>query len=299
MGFEKVFIIGFGQMGKSIANTLKINCFDGKIFASSRTIADDNTFIDGWFDLQKIDKNDFNNSVIFVCTPPDVVANVLKEVFKKIKSVSNCIVSDICSVKKDIYRFKNRSFISIHPMDGGNSKNGTSYFFKNNILNYIIDDNKNVNKGLLLRYSDFLKSFLNCVNVKISVKEHDKVVALISHLQVLILASYYSDFSRVDNQMWRGIFVKNKKNILYFLQKFFKKMKQNIKNNSLENAIVLSINNIMRDEKIKIKDELFNPSLRSVLKLKEIAESKKNELDYQNFLENMKSFFENLIGKKS
>ena len=35
IGFEKIFIIGFGQMGKSIANTLKQNHFKGKIFASS------------------------------------------------------------------------------------------------------------------------------------------------------------------------------------------------------------------------------------------------------------------------
>jgi prephenate dehydrogenase len=299
MGFEKVFIIGFGQIGKSIANTLKVNCFDGRVFVSSRTKVDGKSFIDGWFDLQTLNKNDFNNSVIFVCTPPDVVAKVLKEVFKKIKNVSNCVVSDVCSVKKGILRFKNKNFVSIHPMDGGSSQVEKNFFFKKNILNYIID-NSNVGKGLLFRYNGFLTSFLNCINVKVSGKKHDEIVALISHLQVLILATYYDDFSKIDNQMWREVFVKNKKNIFYFLQKFFKNMKQNIKNNSLERSIVLSVKNIINEEEIKIKKDLFNPSLRNVLKIKENPNRiTKKTIDYQkNFLKNMKSFFKNLVGEE-
>ena len=300
MGFERVFVIGFGQMGKNIPNTLKKNGFDGKILVSSRTKTENCDFIDGWFDLQKIDKNDFNNSAIFVCTPPNIIADVLKDVFKKTKNIGNCVITDVCSVKKDISKFKNKNFISIHPMDGGNSQIGEKFFFKKEILNYIISDNQNVNNGLLLQYSKFLHNFLNCANVKISSKEHDKTVALISHLQVLILASYYNDFSKIDNQMWREIFIKNKKNISYFLQKFFKKIQQNIKKHSLESAIVLSVKGIMNEEEIKIKKNLFNPSLRSVFQIKENQNkiTEKKTIDCQNdFLKNMKNFFEKLVNK--
>ena len=48
----------------------------------------------------------------------------------------------------------------------------------------------------------------------------------------------------------------------------------------------------MIEEKIDIKKELFNPSLRAVFELKNGA------MNYQNFVKNMHNFFENLVGKK-
>ena len=46
MGFESDFIVGFGQMGKSIANTLMVNNFGGKIMVSSRPKVENCEFID-------------------------------------------------------------------------------------------------------------------------------------------------------------------------------------------------------------------------------------------------------------
>ena len=80
--------------------------------------------------------------------------------------------------------------------------------------NYIITDNfANVDVNVLTCYNDFLHDFLNCENVEVSAKIHDKTVAFTSHLQNLILASYDNDFSKIDNQMWREIFIQNQKNI--------------------------------------------------------------------------------------
>ena len=51
MGCERVFIISFGQMGKSIANTLRDGNFTGKIYASSRSKIVNCDYIDDAFDI--------------------------------------------------------------------------------------------------------------------------------------------------------------------------------------------------------------------------------------------------------
>ncbi len=120
MGFEKVFIIGFGEIGKTIAHTLKINNFSGSIFATNRRKIDDYSFINGTFDISDTNIN-YNNSIIFVCTPPNVIKEILNQIFSLTKENNNYIITDVCSVKKDLLDCQNSNFISIHPMDGGKS----------------------------------------------------------------------------------------------------------------------------------------------------------------------------------
>ena len=52
-------------MGKSIANTLRVNNFGGKIMVSSRSKVENCDLIDGNFDCNDA-TNDYNNSVIFI-----------------------------------------------------------------------------------------------------------------------------------------------------------------------------------------------------------------------------------------
>ena len=279
-------------MGKSIANTLRVNNFGGKIMISSRSKVENCDFIDGNFDCNDA-KNDYNNSVIFICTPPRAVPEIVAKMLEMTKNCENCVVSDICSIKREVAKIQGKNFISIHQMDGGNSDTARKHFFKKRILNYIITDNfANIDINVLTRYNDFLHDFLNCENVEVSAKIHDKTVAFTSHLQNLILASYYNDFSKIDNQMWREIFIQNQKNIEYFMKIFLEKVQQKIDNNSLADAIILADKSIMIEEKFDIKKELFNPSLIAVFELKNGA------MNYQNFVKNMHNFFENLVGKK-
>lgn len=299
MGFRSLFIVGFGQMGKSIANTLRINNFHGKIMASSRTKIENCDFIDGEFDCNDV-RNDYNNSIFFLCTPPNDTPKIACKILEITKNFEDCIVSDVCSIKNRVADINGKNFISIHPMDSGNSNELRKYFFKKRILNYIITDNlTNINANLLERYNDFLHDFLNCENIKITAKKHDKTVALISHLQNLILASYYDDFSKIDNQMWREIFYQKQKNIKYFLSIFLEKIRKNIYNHSLAEAIVLTIEMLMTEEKIDIKPELFNPSLIMVLELTKGSKNKiKNDMNYEKFVKNMHNFYASLIGMK-
>ena len=279
-------------MGKGIANTLRVNNFGSKIMVSSRSKVENCDFIDGNFDCNDA-TNDYNNSVIFICTPPRTVPEIVAKMLDMTKNCKNCVVSDICSIKQEVAKIQGKNFISIHQMDGGNSDTARKHFFKKRILNYIITDNfANVDVNVLTSYNNFLYDFLNCENVEVSAKIHDKTVAFTSHLQNLILASYYNDFSKIDNQMWREIFTKNQKNIEYFLNVFLEKVQEKIDNNSLADAVILANKSIMIEEKFDIKKELFNPSLRAVFELKNCS------MNYQNFLKNMHNFFENLVCKK-
>ena len=300
MGFEKVFIIGFGQIGRSIANTLRVNHFSGKIFASSRSKIERCDYFDEEFNYNETTIN-YDNSIIFICTPPSIINEIVAKIAEITKKNKNFVITDVCSVKKNVAKIKCNNFISIHPMDSGNSDKNIKMYFKKRILNYIITNNLlNVDTDLLKQYADFLHDFLNCENVKIDTKTHDKVVALTSHLQNLILASYCNDFSKIDNQMWREIFIQNQENIKHFLEIFLEKIKQKIDNNLLVDAIILAIKDIMQIEKIEIKKELFNPSLQVVFELKNNnSNGVKTTIDYQKFVENMQNFFENLVGKNS
>ena len=300
MGFERVFIVGFGQMGKSIANTLRINNFQGQIIASSRNKIENCNYLDDTFNIENKDNN-YENSIIFICTPPNVINDKLEQIFKITKKNKNVVITDICSIKQQILKYKNKHFISIHPMDGGSSNKNINQYFKSKILNYVIIDNvKNVKNNVIFdEYLEFLTKYLNCKNELISAKNHDKIVAFTSHLQNLILASYYNDFKRIDNEMWRDIFAKNQKNIGYFIKIFKKNIKNEIKTaKTLENAIKNTNKKIMNSEKIDINPILFNPSLKNVFLLKndkKIENKIQKQEKCNEFLHNIDSFFEKLV----
>ena len=111
MGFRSVSIVGFGQMGKSIANTLRINNFNGKIMASSRTKIENCDFIDGEFDYNDV-RNDYNNSIFFLCIPPNDTPKIACKILEITKNFEDCIVSDVCSVKNRVADINGKNFIS-------------------------------------------------------------------------------------------------------------------------------------------------------------------------------------------
>ena len=84
---------------------------------------------------------EFKNSIIFICTPPHICGEYVKKMLEKTKN-TNCVVSDVCSIKKDIFLIpevkKSENFISIHQMDGGNSIKNKPYCFKKKVLNYLL-----------------------------------------------------------------------------------------------------------------------------------------------------------------
>ena len=284
MGFERVFIIGFGQMGKSIANTLRDNNFTGKIYAYSRSKIVNCDYIDGSFSLENPDIN-YNNSVVFICTPPDIVAEMIKKMLEK-TSNTNCIISDVCSVKLHIFSQDNiknsKNFISIHPMNGGNST-GKKHFFKKYILNYVINDNQ-VESEKLQQFLLFLEQFLNCKNEVIDGKTHDKIVAITSHIPNLLLMSMSETFDKTNIKMWKEIFKTNQENILKSLEELTEILQQNNTKTIGENYEYF-----LQKHRISIDKTLQNPSLKNILNIKKCVEN-------DNLISKLKTNFEVLIG---
>lgn len=294
MDIKTIYIVGVGVIGKSVAKTLRINGFKGEIFGcnskKNSSSIKENEYLNGEFDINSIDDKKIKNSIIFVCTPPKTTIDKLQFLTKKYNKNKDIIITDVCSAKKDIFKNKyikkSKNFISIHPMDGGKSGD-EEFFFKKYILNYVIK-NKKIDKKKYNDFLNFLNVFLNFKNIEISYKKHDKIVALISHLPILIFASYNNDFESINNIMWKNVFYTNKKNIKYFLTKFIKNFKKDE-----TKTIGLIYQNFLEKYKINIDKDLQNPSLKRVLNLDKY--NKNSEI----FLSNLKFFFKKLCVKSN
>ena len=203
------------------------------------------------------------------------------------------IISDVCSIKKDIFLIPEGKIVKTSfqfTKWSGNSVKNKPYCFKEKVLNYVITDNKPKTE-IVEKFKQFLKNFLNCENVEISSQKHDKIVAFASHLQNLIFVSYKSNLQGLNNTMWKDIFAKNKENIEYFKNIVQQKMEEVIKekNMTLEDAICMVNNDIMKTEKIEIDEELYIPSLSKTMNLKG---EKGRSVNFEVFVDNMNKFFE-------
>ena len=223
--------------------------------------------------------------MVFVCTPPDIVAEMIEKMLEK-TSNTNCIISDVCSVKQNIFSNKNlqnnKNFISIHPMDGGNST-GKNHFFKKNILNYVINDNQ-VESERLQPFCYFLEQFLNCKNVVIDSKTHDKIVAITSHIPNLILMSMSEKLDKTNIKMWQEIFKTNQENILKSLEELTEILQQNNTKTIGENYAYF-----LQKHSISIDKTLQNPSLKNILNINKCVEN-------DNLIRKLRANFEVLIG---
>ena len=289
---QHVYIIGFGRIGKSIVYTLRNNNFKGDVFACNSKINDERiqndkningecNFFSNFENYEKL-----NNSVIFVCVPPSKTIDILQNLTDRFKNNDNDIViSDACSVKNEIFSensiVNDKHFIAIHPMDGGNSGE-YEFLFKKYILNFVIE-NKNIDKDVYDKYLSFLEKYLNCKNVVVSYKEHDKIVALISHLSTLVYHCYNNNYSKIQKDiMWGDIFKQNKDNIDVFLNEFIAMYNNDNKN------IDEIFKDLMLKNKITIEKGLQNPSLKRVLSLQ-------NKNIDSDFLSNLKDVYNSLV----
>ena len=289
---QQVYIIGFGRIGKSIAYTLRSNNFNGYVFACSSKINDERiqndkningecNFFSNFENYEKL-----NNSIIFICVPPSKTIDTLQNLTDRFKNNDNdIIISDACSVKNEIFSensiVNDKHFISIHPMDGGNSGK-YEFLFKKYILNFVIE-NKEMNKDIYDKYLLFLEQYLNCKNVLISYEKHDKIVALISHLSTLVYYCYNKNYDKIKKDiMWCDIFKQNQYNIKMFLDEFI-----TIYNNGNKNiSDVFEI--LMSKNEISIEKDLQNPSLKRVLSLQ-------NKNIDSDFLSNLKDVYNSLV----
>lgn len=171
----KIGIIGLGLIGGSLFKELK-KAYD--VVAVSNSQNGENIYKS--YDILK------DRDIIFVCTPMNKTLSVLDELENLLNK--DTVVTDVCSLKEFVCK-KNRpyKFIPSHPMAGTENKGYENSFeglFNGAKWVIVKDEMAKKTDG-----EDYLIEVINYVGAKpvfMSVQDHDKAAAMISHMPMLI-----------------------------------------------------------------------------------------------------------------
>lgn len=248
--------IGIGLIGGSVAKALRRVYPSCKIIvfnrgAKPRVLA----MNDGTANIA-VDSvnNTFNEcDYIFLCTPVEKNVEYLKILKTIIKD--DCIITDVGSVKENIHKAvkildMEKNFIGGHPMAGSEK---TSYEHASDRLlenaYYPITPTDAVDNKYIEEYTQIV-SDIGAIPIKIDYREHDRVVAAISHLPHLIASSLvnlvkhndskleymktfaaggFKDITRIASsspEMWEQICMTNNINISHMLGLYIEDLKK-------------------------------------------------------------------------
>ncbi len=250
--FNKIAIIGCGLIGSSILRNINNNEISRTVtvFDKSKSVIETIKKENLCDNISKDIKSAIKDSdLIILAIPLSSYKEVLlsaKDVFKK-----EAIITDTGSVKKEInktfenFNLTNTFWIASHPI-AGTEESGPSAGFKHLFKNRwtIICDSKKSSKDKIEKLKKFWEFLGSKVKV-MSIDEHDKILALTSHLPHAVAynivktaintdekfrneiikysAGGLRDFTRIassDPLMWRDIFIDNSENIIKILDEF-------------------------------------------------------------------------------
>lgn len=198
--------IGLGLIGGSIARALRENYPDCRIIAYDiKKEAVIQAVSDGVVTTaaDAIDESFSDCNYIFLCAP--VSRN--DENLLKIKHYlsSDCLLTDVGSVKSDIHKHinelgLNHCFIGGHPMAGSER---TGYINSKALLlenaYYILTPTKEIAPDKLESYRDLVSS-LGAIPLVLDHKQHDFITAAVSHLPHVIAASLVNLIQKSDSE---------------------------------------------------------------------------------------------------
>ncbi|ABR46871.1 Prephenate dehydrogenase [Alkaliphilus metalliredigens QYMF] len=241
--FQRVVIIGMGLIGGSIALALRKAGYEGEIIGcdSSRQSLEEAEAIgaidQGYQDLGEGVKE---VDLVILAVPLGYYRQVLKEIAESLPK--DVVVTDVGSVKGCVEEIISQElsqsiqFVGGHPMTGsekGGFHAASPFLYEN--AYYFLTPNPYTKEETIEGLKDFVK-LLGAFPVVVETKQHDEIVALISHiphLAAVLLAnmldrknsiSYipfvgggFRDTTRIaagNPKMWQDIFFYNKKEIL-------------------------------------------------------------------------------------
>lgn len=257
--------IGFGLIGGSIARVLKKKKADVSITVYTRRQNPDleQGVAEGVIDqlIYEIDETFSQCDIIFLCAP--VLKNLdFLPVLKKLIA-PNCIITDVGSVKNNIYQEAKRlglahNFIGGHPMAGSEKTgyaNSTDSLLENAYYLLTPSEENRPEDICLLKE---LISYTNANCVVLSPEDHDRITAAISHIPHIIAvtlvnmvrnhdneeenmkafaAGGFKDITRIASsspEMWQDICIANGDSICNFLT-YFQQQLQNFKEMIMQN----------------------------------------------------------------
>lgn len=242
--------IGFGLIGGSIAKGIKRARPDARIMAYMRTRSKlEQARRDGIVDviLDGIGEPLGECDILFLCTPVEFNAQYLAAVRPYLKP--GAILTDVGSTKTDIHRVvaelgMEDVFIGGHPM-AGSEKTGYEHATDHLLENayYIITPTAAADTESVERMVAMAR-LIDSIPIVLDYREHDRIVAAISHLPHLIASSLvnlvqdadtpqehmkrlaaggFKDITRIASaspEMWEQICMANTDNIITMMEQY-------------------------------------------------------------------------------
>jgi len=192
IGFKKITIIGCGLIGGSIGLALKKNSYSGEIIGIDRKEVIEKAIYSDAIDwgTEEIEKGVKNADMVILATPVQEIIRLLSKIKPFLPEY--CLVTDTGSTKKEIIKEARKvyadkyDFIGGHPM-AGLEKGGIEYADPDLFSGkpYItVAGRKNTNLASL-KISAFL-NLINALEIRLNASEHDRIIALVSHVPQLI-----------------------------------------------------------------------------------------------------------------
>ncbi len=255
-GFRGVLIIGLGLIGGSIAVSLKNSGYRGKIYGFDlspervKKAVELQAVDKGFTALEDIPWEDID--LVIIATPVKRFEDVAKKIKPFLKKGS--IVTDVGSVKGDLVEKLQKiltpiKFVGAHPIAGTEKEgveNAVVGLFKGKKLILTVDKEDEETKKV--------KKFWTDLGSNVEVMDphtHDFVFASVSHLPhavafalvdalielsketgidlFLYPGAGFKDFTRIaasSPEVWKDIFLENKKNVLHTIDSFIKSMEK-------------------------------------------------------------------------
>jgi len=243
---QKVGIVGLGLIGGSLAKALRHRCGVKTIVATNRN--EDvlkQALEEGVIDAYSTSITDqFKHcDLVFVCTPVNTIFAFAQELAKYIDKKT--ILTDVGSTKRHLFAEMKTlddkiTYIGGHPMTGSERfrySASKEHLFEN--AYYVLTPNENAEEGQVAIFSAVIEK-MGAIPVVVSPKEHDYIVASISHVphiiasalvnnvkdldkngyMHLLAAGGFKDITRIASSsptMWESICMENKEDILSVL----------------------------------------------------------------------------------
>lgn len=248
--YNRITIIGLGLIGGSLGLSLKLSNPSLKIIGIDKKVVIKKAVNLGAVDQGTIHLQEGvqDADIIIIATPVKVILNLLSKIKPFLKD--GCLVTDTGSTKTEIMSkaekiFSDKvDFIGGHPMAGlekGGIEHARADLFKDKP--YLVVPAKKKALSANSKLSNLIH-YIGAREITIGFKEHDEIVALISHLPHLIAVimsnmfglwvternkedyfkiggNFFQEITRVaisPFNIWGDIFETNSINIIYFLE---------------------------------------------------------------------------------
>lgn len=193
----RIGIIGLGLIGGSLGLDLRAQGL--KVFGVSRNpttcqIARERGAVDdASVSLEIFSRPESRPEIIFICTPINAIVSTVEQLIKELHLNAETIITDVGSVKEPIVEKCTRlwpNFIGGHPM-AGTAEQGIEAAQRELFVNasYVLTPIKTTYQESLIRVEEIAWRLGSVVYNNCSPEEHDKAVAWISHLPVMVSAS--------------------------------------------------------------------------------------------------------------